>query len=398
VDFARSCSIRPFYFFTGPNAPYTMVRWYFAPEGALPLPQGTIWGSSDWCDRYEKADTVIGEFPRYEKSQVQGPVPGVPSPVWSNGKTPSGVTGQAYCGTPADFQDSKPWNPAAPALRRNVEGIPECCFPTAYYCLDVSESSGQWYCLDTADWWCLDTNGSGSGSDSGSGGPGQWYCLDAADWWCLDTTGSGSGSDSGSGGPGQWYCLDAADWWCLDTNGSGSGSGSGSGGPGQWYCLDAADWWCLDTTGSGSGSGSGSGGWYCLDAIGGSGSDSGGSGSGSGAPPEGCPCEPLPLTLTLTGTSTTGFGPATCVLNFGSALPYSDYGWSGAIAWGDACDTVFDVILYCVGGDAILVIGDLGLPLTVNSCDPLNWTAADSNRLNFPCSLAGGVFTYTVTD
>ena len=109
----------------------TMVRWYFAPPGATTIPGGTIWASSDWLDRHEKAETVVGEIPRYEKNRLEGQIPGIVAPRWSNGATPPGVSGLRPCGRPSDFLIAKYWSDSLPTLNRREDGIPLCCLAPA---------------------------------------------------------------------------------------------------------------------------------------------------------------------------------------------------------------------------------------------------------------------------
>lgn len=146
VDVARSCHITRFVFFESrrprtraalPNVPVrraaiawfgstprqTRVRWYFAPEGAKPLPFGTIWASTIWLDVREVCDTRIGEQRRTRKD------------VWNNGASPVGATGQHFCGRQEDFQAAKTWNPQAPFLPRGPSGLPICCNPILRGCI-----------------------------------------------------------------------------------------------------------------------------------------------------------------------------------------------------------------------------------------------------------------------
>ncbi len=160
VDFGRSCSVRTFFFFTAPppiqnsaipqapgsRAAFVLysyvpvqrrVRWYFAPPGALPLPFQTCWASSDWCDRYEKAEECyVGEFPRFDSfGRKVAIIPGIPKPGYSNGRPPPGITGTHYCGSQADFQIPKVWSNSLASIPRGVGNVPLCCNPSNAKCL-----------------------------------------------------------------------------------------------------------------------------------------------------------------------------------------------------------------------------------------------------------------------
>lgn len=103
--------------FSGQTPKRVRVRWYFAPEGAKPIPGGTIWASTDWSSIYELADAEMGEVPRTGTSRG------------NNGKAPLGATGQHHCGKSIDFRQAKVWNPSAPTLKRGATGLPICCSP-----------------------------------------------------------------------------------------------------------------------------------------------------------------------------------------------------------------------------------------------------------------------------
>lgn len=94
----------------------TRVRWYFAPEGALPLPKGTIFDSADFLDHYEQCQPKYGEQPFSPRT-------------YSNGKPPQGATGKQFCGLPGDFLVPKKWSPDLPTLKRGPTGLPLCCNP-----------------------------------------------------------------------------------------------------------------------------------------------------------------------------------------------------------------------------------------------------------------------------
>ena len=91
------------------------VRWYFAPKGAKTLPWPTCWGGSQWFDLFEKAEQVVGEYP-YSQS-------------WDRGEPPLGATGQKPCGSQADFQIPKRYDPTASSLKVGAGGLPCCCAP-----------------------------------------------------------------------------------------------------------------------------------------------------------------------------------------------------------------------------------------------------------------------------
>lgn len=101
--------------FYAARAPRARVRWYFCEPGAQLLPFPTIFASTVWNDVYENAEQNIGEVPRQGTAKFY------------NGKAPLGASGQHYCGTPADFQQPKVWNPNAPFARRGFSGLPACC-------------------------------------------------------------------------------------------------------------------------------------------------------------------------------------------------------------------------------------------------------------------------------
>jgi hypothetical protein len=94
----------------------TKVRWYFAPEGAKKLPMGTIFGSADFEDDFQRCESQYGEQPYAPQT-------------YYNGKPPVGATGQKFCGTPDDFLKPKKWSPDLPTLLRGPTGLPLCCAP-----------------------------------------------------------------------------------------------------------------------------------------------------------------------------------------------------------------------------------------------------------------------------
>ena len=102
--------------FTQPDPPLTQIRWYFAPEGAIPIREGQIWASALYLDYWELCDTPSGVDPF------------APS-AWTNGKTPVGITGTSYCGKLSDFQEPGEYDPARTPLPRGANGIPCCCNP-----------------------------------------------------------------------------------------------------------------------------------------------------------------------------------------------------------------------------------------------------------------------------
>lgn len=101
--------------FCGSTPRLVRVRWYFAPEGALPVPGGTIWGSTDWDSIYERAGREIGEVPRSGTSKANSGLP------------PLGAGGQHYCGRPVDFLEAKVWDPLAPLPHKGPGGLLLCC-------------------------------------------------------------------------------------------------------------------------------------------------------------------------------------------------------------------------------------------------------------------------------
>lgn len=132
MDVGRSCFKKWFQFFepdpiplprpgvggafglTTPR-PLTLVRWYVAPPGAEPFPEGTIWGSSAFLDDAEKAQWQIGEYPYFQK--------------YDKGATPVGIDGKSFCGKIEDFTEPAKWPSNELPLRRNAANydLPTCC-------------------------------------------------------------------------------------------------------------------------------------------------------------------------------------------------------------------------------------------------------------------------------
>lgn len=101
-------------FFVG-TAPLTRVRWYFAPEGARPLPGGTIFAGTDHNTLAENCEVVYGERPGFENRR------------WNNGKAPAGATGKEFCGTSFDFLHPQRWRSDLPCVQRGASGLLVCC-------------------------------------------------------------------------------------------------------------------------------------------------------------------------------------------------------------------------------------------------------------------------------
>lgn len=94
-DYLRSCYTTKARLHAGQPGRVSVIRWYFAPPGALPLPFQSKITSLNWIDASERTGDGIGE------------VPGAPR-QWSNGKTPAEVTGKSPCGDPSWFVDGSP--------------------------------------------------------------------------------------------------------------------------------------------------------------------------------------------------------------------------------------------------------------------------------------------------
>lgn len=92
----------------------TKVRWYFAPKGAKKLPMGTIFGSADFEDDFQRCEPQYGEQPFLPQT-------------YNNGRPPQGATGQKFCGTADDFLKPKKWSADLPTLKRGPTGLPLCC-------------------------------------------------------------------------------------------------------------------------------------------------------------------------------------------------------------------------------------------------------------------------------
>lgn len=104
-----------------------MVRWYWAPLGAKPLPYETCYRSTLALSELEIGSQLIGEIPRYTKTFTDGHYcDGTADPRWTRSILPLGATGQQACGAP------ELWNDAlngAPLLPRGPGGLPICCNP-----------------------------------------------------------------------------------------------------------------------------------------------------------------------------------------------------------------------------------------------------------------------------
>jgi Concanavalin A-like lectin/glucanases superfamily len=161
VDYLRSCSTRPFWVHAptgvitphppdsgmgygtpadaGPSAgrEWVQIRWYWAPEGALPLPFDTIYASSDWLSQLESPQMEYGEIPRATKTHVAGPyIDGTPEPVWNDGSPPLGATGKTYCGLPEWYQGPVPPG----SLVRPLGGVPACCNPAVCAAIAITNA------------------------------------------------------------------------------------------------------------------------------------------------------------------------------------------------------------------------------------------------------------------
>lgn len=94
----------------------TRVRWYYAPKGAKKLPMGTIFGSADFEDDFQRCEPQYGEQPFAPQT-------------YYNGRPPQGAIGKMYCGTADDFLKAKKWSADLPTLQRGPTGLPLCCNP-----------------------------------------------------------------------------------------------------------------------------------------------------------------------------------------------------------------------------------------------------------------------------
>lgn len=111
MDYLRSCYSTTARFKAGD--PHTsVIKWYWAPDGADKFPDRHSFGSLNWSDG-SGAGNVVGE------------VVGAPR-LWSNGAAPDGVLGANFCGTVAEFQNGI--DDFLPAPRPQWDnGLPTCC-------------------------------------------------------------------------------------------------------------------------------------------------------------------------------------------------------------------------------------------------------------------------------
>lgn len=96
----------------------TTIEWYFAPDGALPLPFTSAVMSDNWLPEEEVEAKALGT--------TLGEVPGHSRP-WRAGAAPASVTGQAPCGLPDWWANGTPADMVFP---RAADGpLLECFVP-----------------------------------------------------------------------------------------------------------------------------------------------------------------------------------------------------------------------------------------------------------------------------
>jgi hypothetical protein len=113
VDLLRSCYETDMAFFPAALGTTVRVRWYFAPDGAQPLPFPTRFASGNW------ASSKL--FPWPGPGEVQGA-----SRPWRSGATLPEALGQVPCGSAGQFLNGTAFPPVVEP--RLPDGLPTCCF------------------------------------------------------------------------------------------------------------------------------------------------------------------------------------------------------------------------------------------------------------------------------
>lgn len=138
VDLIRTCKTSQMRFYLSDGRTAT-VRWYFAPDGAIPLPFATPFNNQDW-DEWHGAGSTLGE----DESAARG--------ARYDGHDPGNASGTGPpCGSADQWLHGQSLPPATPTPIDSVYSLPTCCprrpSPTLIRACTVFSPAWDAYCI-----------------------------------------------------------------------------------------------------------------------------------------------------------------------------------------------------------------------------------------------------------